>query len=91
MNHEIPFRDRLLTPEQAAEWAGLPLRTLMDKHRAGIIPGFHIGGGRGESKLRFLPRAIEATLAQRARMPKEVIKMLANSEDATQTTTTQTN
>jgi hypothetical protein len=38
-NDNIPFRDRLLTPEQAAEWAGLSVRALMDKHRARQFPG----------------------------------------------------
>ena len=76
MNDAIPFRDRLLTAEQAAESAGIPVRSLLKKHHEGTIPGFHLGGGERGGTLRLLPpRAIEAALAHRSRMPKEVVKM----------------
>jgi hypothetical protein len=82
MQSNVPFRDKLLTATEAAEWAsklgndGKPsARAIMDLHRAGKFPGFHVGG-----EVRFLPRAIEAFLAHKAGLPKDVIKLM-NSEN----------
>jgi hypothetical protein len=77
MNDTIPFRDRMLTAEEAANWLGIPVCTLMEKHRAGVVPGLRVG----QRTIRFLPRAIEAALAHRSRMSKEVVKLLATGDD----------
>lgn len=75
----IPFRDRWLTAEQAAEWLGLlgkdgkpSARAMMEKHRSGVITGFHLG----HTTVRFLVRSVEAQLAHRAKLPKDVINTM---------------
>lgn len=40
----------------------MKLRELMDKHRAGVVPGFKIG----QKTIRFHPRTVIANLARRA-------------------------
>jgi hypothetical protein len=66
---DVPFLDRQLTAEQAAEWQQIPVSELMKKHRAGIIVGFK----SGHKTIRWNPRCVIAQQAKRGGMSLELI------------------
>jgi len=51
---EVPFLDRMLTPDEAAKWLGLSVPVLLAKQRKGQIPGVKLG----HKTIRFNPRTV---------------------------------
>jgi hypothetical protein len=75
MPDEIPFLDRMLTPDECAAWLKIKRRELDEKRRKKQIPAIQLG----HRTIRYHPRTVVASMAlERGVSPKVIAAMFAD-------------